>query len=200
QTHIFPEIRVDAIKVLELLLDVIPEVVVSQGSSGHGERVLNGYLGLLVSTSSRSESAHGGIFTGSISQRSIPAKRKYREQPLTQDLPIEVDEQIEDRKTPSTPFIWNNDQMMECHPWGEDELVNAIEAVSLPRESSNSSKMNDIIPIAEKFLHQFLVDMCLEYGPSTLLDLGGSAKDKLELRLLHAILKLAHALYLPMLM
>jgi pre-rRNA-processing protein IPI1 len=55
QTHIFPEIRVDAIKVLDLLLDIIPEVVVSRGASGHGLRVLNGYLSLLVSNSSKGE-------------------------------------------------------------------------------------------------------------------------------------------------
>ncbi|PBL01077.1 hypothetical protein ARMGADRAFT_1058936 [Armillaria gallica] len=50
QTHIFPEIRIDAIKVLDLLLIYIPEPVISgwnQGGDKHGARVLEGYLGLL---------------------------------------------------------------------------------------------------------------------------------------------------------
>ncbi|KAK0456533.1 hypothetical protein EV421DRAFT_1753044 [Armillaria borealis] len=50
QTHIFPEIRIDAIKILDLLLICIPEPVISgwnQGGDKHGARVLEGYLGLL---------------------------------------------------------------------------------------------------------------------------------------------------------
>ncbi|KAG7450434.1 uncharacterized protein BT62DRAFT_1072508 [Guyanagaster necrorhizus] len=50
QTHIFPEIRIDAIKILDLLLIYIPEPVISgwnQGGDKHGSRVLEGYLGLL---------------------------------------------------------------------------------------------------------------------------------------------------------
>ncbi|KAK0233154.1 hypothetical protein IW262DRAFT_1476865 [Armillaria fumosa] len=50
QTHIFPEIRIDAIKVLDLLLMYIPEPVISgwnQCGDKHGARVLEGYLGLL---------------------------------------------------------------------------------------------------------------------------------------------------------
>jgi pre-rRNA-processing protein IPI1 len=54
QTHIFPEIRVDAIRFLNLFLNIIPETVVAgwteqdsvQGHS-HGSRVLEGYLGIL---------------------------------------------------------------------------------------------------------------------------------------------------------
>ena len=50
QTHIFPEIRIDAIRCLDLLLEHIPEVVVEgwgQGTKNHGGRVLEGYLGIL---------------------------------------------------------------------------------------------------------------------------------------------------------
>jgi pre-rRNA-processing protein IPI1 len=54
QTHIFPEIRIDAIRFLDLFLDIIPETVVvgwteSGGTQGHshGGRVLQGYLGIL---------------------------------------------------------------------------------------------------------------------------------------------------------
>jgi pre-rRNA-processing protein IPI1 len=50
QTHIFPEIRVDAVRFLDVFLDRIPEIVVtgwSDAASAHGARVLDGYLGLL---------------------------------------------------------------------------------------------------------------------------------------------------------
>ncbi|KAJ6610092.1 hypothetical protein B0H10DRAFT_2166190 [Mycena sp. CBHHK59/15] len=50
QTHIFPEIRVDAIRFLNLFLEYIPAETVAgwnQGDTGNGSRVLEGYLGIL---------------------------------------------------------------------------------------------------------------------------------------------------------
>ncbi|KAI0062344.1 hypothetical protein BV25DRAFT_1856310, partial [Artomyces pyxidatus] len=50
QTHIFLEIQIDAVRFLNLFLDLIPEVVVGgwrDGKGGHGRRVLEGYLGIL---------------------------------------------------------------------------------------------------------------------------------------------------------
>ncbi|KAI0800897.1 hypothetical protein C8Q74DRAFT_1314301 [Fomes fomentarius] len=51
QTHIFPEIRIDAVRFLDIYLEYIPEVVTEgwmyTGSSSHGRRVLEGYLGIL---------------------------------------------------------------------------------------------------------------------------------------------------------
>lgn len=50
QTHIFPEIRIDATRLITLLLDYIPDAVVAGWSSkheGHGARILQGYLGIL---------------------------------------------------------------------------------------------------------------------------------------------------------
>jgi pre-rRNA-processing protein IPI1 len=50
QTHIFPEIRVDAIRFLNLYLEYIPAAVVvgwNQSGSENGSRVLEGYLGIL---------------------------------------------------------------------------------------------------------------------------------------------------------
>ncbi|KAF8216124.1 hypothetical protein K438DRAFT_1800104 [Mycena galopus ATCC 62051] len=50
QTHIFPEIRVDAIRFLNLYLEYIPAAVVvgwHQNSGENGSRVLEGYLGIL---------------------------------------------------------------------------------------------------------------------------------------------------------
>lgn len=50
QTHIFPEIRLDAIRFLDLFLEFIPHIVVdgwSEPGNTHGKRVLDGYFGLL---------------------------------------------------------------------------------------------------------------------------------------------------------
>ncbi|PPQ88648.1 hypothetical protein CVT25_010224 [Psilocybe cyanescens] len=50
QTHIFPEIRIDAVRLLDVLLECIPETVVSgwcATNDSHGSRVLGGYLGIL---------------------------------------------------------------------------------------------------------------------------------------------------------
>ncbi|KIY62434.1 hypothetical protein CYLTODRAFT_361490 [Cylindrobasidium torrendii FP15055 ss-10] len=50
QTHIFPEIRVDAVRFLDLLLEHVPDAVVAgwnESGNQTGKRVLEGYLGLL---------------------------------------------------------------------------------------------------------------------------------------------------------
>lgn len=50
QTHIFPEIRLDAVRFLDVFLERIPQIVVTgwfDATSAHGARVLDGYLGLL---------------------------------------------------------------------------------------------------------------------------------------------------------
>ncbi|KAG6911904.1 hypothetical protein DXG01_000151 [Tephrocybe rancida] len=50
QTHIFPEIRIDAIRFLDLFLEHIPQAVITgwnEDNNGHGARVLEGYLGIL---------------------------------------------------------------------------------------------------------------------------------------------------------
>ncbi|KAG6884745.1 hypothetical protein C0993_008535 [Termitomyces sp. T159_Od127] len=50
QTHIFPEIRIDAIRFIDLFLEHIPRAVtvgLVEDLNGHGLRVLEGYLGIL---------------------------------------------------------------------------------------------------------------------------------------------------------
>ncbi|TFY71908.1 hypothetical protein EVG20_g1081 [Dentipellis fragilis] len=67
QTHIFPEIRVDATRFLDILLDHIPEVVVGERSrsiSGHSKRVLEGFLGILNAGTKFGEEA--GMETASV--------------------------------------------------------------------------------------------------------------------------------------
>jgi len=50
QTHIFPEIRIDAVRFLTLFLKYIPEPILdgwTSMSSSYGKRILEGYLGNL---------------------------------------------------------------------------------------------------------------------------------------------------------
>ncbi|KAG6334293.1 hypothetical protein ID866_4790 [Astraeus odoratus] len=52
QTHIFPEIRLDAVRYLDLFIEILPQHVVAgwdEDGSGIGRRILDGYLGLLSS-------------------------------------------------------------------------------------------------------------------------------------------------------
>ena len=58
QTHIFLEICVDAVQLLDILLQVVPECVVRRGPLDHGDRVLQGHLGLL-NVSGRREDDQG---------------------------------------------------------------------------------------------------------------------------------------------
>ncbi|KAF9785526.1 hypothetical protein BJ322DRAFT_1063691 [Thelephora terrestris] len=50
QTHIFPDIRLDAVRFVDVFLERMPNIVVTgwyDDTSAHGARVLDGYLGLL---------------------------------------------------------------------------------------------------------------------------------------------------------
>ncbi|KAI0361212.1 hypothetical protein OH77DRAFT_1443396 [Trametes cingulata] len=64
QTHIFPEIRIDAVRFLDVFLEYIPDVVTegwtAQGSGSHGRRVLEGYLGILNAGTSFGEGGDTG--------------------------------------------------------------------------------------------------------------------------------------------
>jgi Rix1 complex component involved in 60S ribosome maturation len=60
QTHIFPEIQIDAIQFLDLYLDTFPDVVVCGWRDGksHGKRILEGYLSIL---SAGTKLGEGGV-------------------------------------------------------------------------------------------------------------------------------------------
>ncbi|KAI0652243.1 hypothetical protein C8Q79DRAFT_898200 [Trametes meyenii] len=64
QTHIFPEIRIDAVRFLDIFLEYIPDVVTEgwaqHGSDGHGRRVLEGYLGILNAGTAFGEGGDAG--------------------------------------------------------------------------------------------------------------------------------------------
>jgi hypothetical protein len=50
QTHIFPEVRIDAVRFLDIYLEYFPDTLVEgwkDGGHTHGGRILEGYLGLL---------------------------------------------------------------------------------------------------------------------------------------------------------
>lgn len=63
QTHIFPEIRIDAIRFVDLFLEFFPDVVVEgwmDGHAGHGPRILEGYLGVLSAGTAYGEAGDTG--------------------------------------------------------------------------------------------------------------------------------------------
>lgn len=65
QTHIFPEIRIDAIRILDILLGCVPESVTAgwnDRNERHGSRVLSGYLGIL-SAGTKYGDGDGGEFS-----------------------------------------------------------------------------------------------------------------------------------------
>ncbi|EJD51895.1 hypothetical protein AURDEDRAFT_181478 [Auricularia subglabra TFB-10046 SS5] len=75
QTHIFPEIRVDGVRFLDVLLASVPDVVTrgwsdeataNTGSAADGRRVLSGYLALLNASSSRGESKDAPSASGAV--------------------------------------------------------------------------------------------------------------------------------------
>jgi pre-rRNA-processing protein IPI1 len=77
QTHIFPEIRLDAVRFIDLFLDFMPQIVVQgweEPGNTNGKRVLDGYLGFLSAGSKFGEA--GGrsfpiIFIASVTYISL---------------------------------------------------------------------------------------------------------------------------------
>lgn len=63
QTNIFPAIRIDAVRVLDLLLDLTPDLVVQNWTEpdNTGSRVLEGYLGLLSAGSNYWKGSKGTV-------------------------------------------------------------------------------------------------------------------------------------------
>ena len=84
QTHIFPEIRIDAIKFIDVFLKCIPDIVTlgwdDIGGERHGHRVLGGYLGILNAGAKYVEAdgkspcscGGGGAFKLTLEHRSTP--------------------------------------------------------------------------------------------------------------------------------
>jgi pre-rRNA-processing protein IPI1 len=75
QTHIFPEIRIDAIRFLDIFLEVMPDIVVAGWTERadtrgqvHGGRVLEGYLGILNAGTTYGESGGNSRFSSLLSR------------------------------------------------------------------------------------------------------------------------------------
>ncbi|KAJ2931166.1 hypothetical protein H1R20_g5935, partial [Candolleomyces eurysporus] len=76
QTHIFPDIRIDAVKFLDIFLETIPQAVVSGiNSKGHGSRVLDAYLGILNAGTKFGGSEGPATATSTASVTLSPASR-----------------------------------------------------------------------------------------------------------------------------
>ncbi|EGO01885.1 hypothetical protein SERLA73DRAFT_71044 [Serpula lacrymans var. lacrymans S7.3] len=78
QTNIFPEIRIDAVRFLDLFLNVFPQNVVAGwmgNGTGHGKQVLEGYLGIL-SAGSKYDSADSGVQATSTASVVLSSKSK----------------------------------------------------------------------------------------------------------------------------
>ena len=78
QTHIFPEIRIDAVRLLDLYLETFPDLVVcgwKDGKNGHGRRVLDGYLSLLNASTKLGEEGGKCSLTASLLRTDLPIKQ-----------------------------------------------------------------------------------------------------------------------------
>ena len=87
QTHIFPEIRIDAVRFLDVYLEYVPEVVTEgwmlSGAGNHGRRVMEGYLGILNAGTTFGED--GGMF-GLASSLRVLTDRFVRHGTCTSDV------------------------------------------------------------------------------------------------------------------
>ncbi|KAJ3987492.1 hypothetical protein F5890DRAFT_1497228 [Lentinula detonsa] len=78
QTHIFPEIRIDAVRFLNIFLEHFPEVIVSgwdTANNSHGSRVLEGYLGVLSAGTITGDAEGLPVATSTASVMLTPASK-----------------------------------------------------------------------------------------------------------------------------
>ncbi|KZT30468.1 hypothetical protein NEOLEDRAFT_1053675 [Neolentinus lepideus HHB14362 ss-1] len=84
QTHIFPEIRIDAVRFLDIFIDVIPDYIVkgwdeshTDTVTSHGTRVLDGYMGILnAGTKFGQDGSSGSTEATSIASVTLSAASK----------------------------------------------------------------------------------------------------------------------------
>lgn len=100
QTSIFPEIRIDSVHIIDLLLERIPNYVVagcmdadtpSSSQANHGRKILEGYLGLLniAAKFGEEESGPSNLTAGPSSSAAVmlsPVVRKSLHFRWTSDL------------------------------------------------------------------------------------------------------------------
>ncbi|KAJ3935344.1 MAG: hypothetical protein NXY57DRAFT_990459 [Lentinula lateritia] len=89
QTHIFPEIRIDAIRFLNIFLEYFPEVIVrgwDTANNSTGSRVLEGYLGVLSAGTITGDAEGPPVATSTASVILTPASKLVVLQSLSRFL------------------------------------------------------------------------------------------------------------------
>ncbi|KAH7880643.1 uncharacterized protein C8R40DRAFT_1165590 [Lentinula edodes] len=89
QTHIFPEIRIDAIRFLNIFLEYFPEVIVrgwDTANNSSGSRVLEGYLGVLSAGTITGDAEGPPVATSTASVMLTPASKLVVLQSLSRFL------------------------------------------------------------------------------------------------------------------
>ncbi|KAJ3868716.1 hypothetical protein EV359DRAFT_31693 [Lentinula novae-zelandiae] len=89
QTHIFPEIRIDAIRFLNIFLEYFPEVIVrgwDTANNSNGSRVLEGYLGVLSAGTITGDAEGPPVATSTASVMLTPASKLVVLQSLSRFL------------------------------------------------------------------------------------------------------------------
>ncbi|CAG7847329.1 SubName: Full=Uncharacterized protein {ECO:0000313/EMBL:CCA67682.1} [Serendipita indica DSM 11827] len=223
QTHIFPEIRIDAIKFMTVLLSVCPEMVISRGPSGHSQRVLHGYLSLLVGNVGAKDSSATPTSTTILSAQSklivITSLALFLEKSRAVQYEAGslwfLRNSFRTRQSYNAftslfyPLHHDSRQISGTQPevirretepwltstsWDLQEIQDSIGGV-VPTQSDPSIEMDlEVMIEAERSLHHVLIELFLEYSPAAFTSFDKPAAS-LELRLIHSTIKLAHALY-----
>ncbi|KIM34209.1 hypothetical protein M408DRAFT_60449 [Serendipita vermifera MAFF 305830] len=233
QSHIFPEIRVDAIHILNVLLDVVPAEVTSKGTSGHGSRVLQGYCNLLVGGSSKNETDAVNISATTLSTQSkqlvisslerfldVSTQFKgsedefwYLKQSFTSShahqafigllkQPTVGQEMEECYSNQSSSInqgrcfaVEQDHKVLTIDPWQEVEMWDAFEGCFASASRVSSVLEESYAEKAEKLLCKYLIEVWLDNVPNAFLNLENPNSKFAELRLVHAVAKLAQTIY-----
>ncbi|KAG8819817.1 hypothetical protein FRC19_009501 [Serendipita sp. 401] len=224
-THIFPEIRVDTIKLLDILLDVCPAIVVSPGPTGHADRVLQGYLSLLVGDAMRVEDGFAttspAVVLSAQSKLSAVASLAQFLQAIKRNMSSDDDlwylrgsftsgkayqsfvELLSDSQgstslvfMPETePSLSPKDYWLKTENWTIEDIEHSLDFCQIDDSDITETDNGSLFEKAEKHLHRLLVELCLEYVPPAMMTLDSRAEPSTELRIVNATLKLAKSLY-----
>ncbi|KAF9069120.1 hypothetical protein BDP27DRAFT_1294272 [Rhodocollybia butyracea] len=108
QTHIFPEIRVDAVRFLNIFLEYFPEIIVSgwdTANNSHGSRVLEGYLGVLSAGTITGDDEGPPVATSTASVMLTPASKLVVLQSLSRFLKAATESRSAASISDSTWFL-----------------------------------------------------------------------------------------------
>ncbi|KAG8811998.1 hypothetical protein FRC17_002243, partial [Serendipita sp. 399] len=223
-THIFPEIRIDAIKILDILLDVCPGIVMSSGPNGHAHRVLQGYLGLLVGDVMRSDDEiinTSAVTLSAQSKLSVITSLARFLQKVSDDTSSDSElwylrgsfnsakayqsfvELLSDTHKSSTlePMsdteiaFFVDDTWSKTENWSIEDVKHAFDFCLLDSPDISASESGGLLEKAEKYLHRLLVELWLDHGPPAMMALDSRTDPSTELRIVVSTLRLARSLY-----